>query len=100
MAAVDPASQKGRPVCGTSVLQIGPSHMGRLAMIVTLSGANPLYCYTQSGIIHDLFFITPKYTRSGQLGLEDEDFDFGLFFENVVSNKERLGRMGQAGLAL
>jgi len=68
MAGVSIASQKGRPVCGRSVLQIGPSHMGRLAMIVTLSRANPLYCYTQSVIIHDLFFITPKYARSGQLG--------------------------------
>jgi hypothetical protein len=63
--------------------------MGRLAMIVTLSRTNPLYCYTQSVIIHDLFFITPKYARSGQLGLDGGYANFSAIHRNHLLASRR-----------
>ena len=44
--------------------------------------------------------VIPYYIGGGIKGdptpfVDDEDFDFGLFFDNVVANEERLSRMAQ-----
>ena len=68
MAAVDIVSQMGRPTGDGRALRISPSHLGQFSSDVTHLGEGLPKCYTHPDIILDLFFKTPKYARSGQLG--------------------------------